>query len=132
MARSGFGTAINCIDGRVQLPVIGWIRRVLALEYVDLVTEPGPDKVLALGPAGEKQAVRRKVELSVGRHASTVVAIAAHHDCLANPEMEDVHRQLLRQAVDVVLDWDLGVKVVALWVNERWQVDVVVTRSRVR
>jgi Putative carbonic anhydrase len=41
MARSGFGTAINCIDGRVQLPVIGWIRGVLALEYVDLVTELG-------------------------------------------------------------------------------------------
>lgn len=130
MARSGFGTAINCIDGRVQLPVIGWTREVLALEYVDLITETGPDRVLALGPAHAAQAVRRKVELSVGRHASTAVAIAAHHDCLANPETEDVHRQLLRQAVDVVLGWDLGVKVVALWVNERWQVDVVVTRSR--
>ncbi len=129
MPRATFGTAINCIDGRVQLPVIDWMRQVLAVEYVDLITEPGPDGLLAHQPDRADQLVRPRVLLSLTRHASPVLAITAHHDCLANPVSEGEHGEQLRQAVGVLVAWNLGVKVLALWVNEHWQIEVVQTRS---
>ena len=46
-----FGTAISCIDGRVQQPVSDWLKLYCHVRWVDLVTEPGPDRLLAAGPA---------------------------------------------------------------------------------
>lgn len=44
-----FGTALNCIDGRTQIPIINWMKENFGLDYVDLITEPGMDKVLSQG-----------------------------------------------------------------------------------
>lgn len=40
-------TCLNCIDGRAQLPVIQWITLNYQVDYVDMVTEPGMDGILA-------------------------------------------------------------------------------------
>ena len=45
-----FATAINCMDGRTQLPTINWAMKELNVDYVDSITEAGPDKILAEGP----------------------------------------------------------------------------------
>jgi hypothetical protein len=45
--RKTFATAINCIDGRTQIPLIEFIKRNYAIDYIDLITEPGPNKILA-------------------------------------------------------------------------------------
>ncbi len=44
-----FGTVLNCIDGRVQIPVTNWLKENFDVDYVDLITEPGIDKVLSEG-----------------------------------------------------------------------------------
>jgi hypothetical protein len=129
VAQTTFGTAINCIDGRAQLPVIAWVREMVSLDYVDMITEPGADGLLALRPAAAEQLVRPKVTLSLERHASPIVVIAAHYDCLGNPVTEAEHREHLKRAIDLLQSWHLGVKIMALWVNETGQVDVVLTRG---
>jgi hypothetical protein len=129
MARARFGTAINCIDGRVQVPVIEWMRRFMSVDYVDLVTQPGPDGLFARSTEDAEQLIRSRVELSVRGHGSPVVAVTGHFDCLANPVSDDEHRQQLLQAMKVLQGWNLGVQVLALWVTEQWQVEVVQTRS---
>jgi hypothetical protein len=53
------------------------------------------------------------------------VAVVGHHDCAANPVSEAQHRQNIGQAVATVKSWDLPVKVIGLWVNSDWQVEVV-------
>ena len=71
MAHGTFVTAINCMDGRVQLPVMECMKRRYGVEYVDCVTEPGPIKIL-----DEKQeeatvaSIRRRVDISVTKHGS--------------------------------------------------------------
>ena len=47
MARANFGTAISCIDGSVHVPLINWMRDMLSVKYVDLVTYPGADGLIA-------------------------------------------------------------------------------------
>jgi len=123
MERKGFATAVNCIDGRVQIPVIQWTRDHFAVEWVDLITEPGADKVVAEGLPGRIDAIKQKVSLSVTRHDSHVVAIAGHHDCLANPVTEKEHHEYIKQSVQRIASWSLPIRVVGLWVNERWEVE---------
>jgi hypothetical protein len=126
---ASFGTAINCIDGRVQLPVINWMREFLALDYVDLVTQPGADALLAEDAELAGKLVLPRVQVSVSKHMSPVVAVVGHFGCAANPVEDSVHRAQLERAVATVKEWQLGVKVMALWVNGDWRVDVVKTRA---
>ena len=50
MTKETFATAINCMDGRTQEPIISWAKKAFEVDYVDAITEPGPDKILAEGP----------------------------------------------------------------------------------
>ena len=125
MRRSGFATAVACIDGRIQTPVAEWMKNYLAVEWVDMITEPGADRVMAMGPLGALDAIKNKVRLSIKVHQSQGVGIAAHHDCLANPVSPKEHLSYVEQAVARMASWGLHVRVVGLWVNERWEVEVV-------
>ena len=121
----GFATAINCIDGRVQEPVAAWVKAHLNVRYVDTVTEPGADKALSEGPAEVAESIRRKVGISVSAHHSGAVAVVGHHDCAANPAPKEEHLRQIQAAVAVIAAWGLPVRVIGLWVDERWQVEAV-------
>ena len=119
-----FATAINCIDGRAQISVIERIKGRFGVEYVDMITEPGADGVMASGSQATIDAIKQKVRLSVEKHQSRLVAVVAHHDCLANPVSREQHLEHLKQAVERVRSWGLEVRVVALWVNEWWRAEI--------
>ena len=42
-----FCTAVNCIDGRVQEPVSSYLRNHFKVEFVDSITEAGPNLILS-------------------------------------------------------------------------------------
>jgi hypothetical protein len=113
VARTNFGTALSCIDGRVHLPTISWMRDVLSVDYVDLVTYPGVDGFLALAGERATQLLKWAVEISVQRHASPVVALVGHYDCAANPGSAEAHREQLLSGLRVLQGWNLGVKLMA-------------------
>jgi hypothetical protein len=125
MATEKFVTAINCIDGRAHYPVRIWLKDSFDAEFVDRITEPGADKLLASGPADVIEAIKQKVLISVNAHNSETVAIVGHHDCAANPVSEAQHRQDIGEAMATAQSWDLPVQVIGLWVNSEWQVEVV-------
>ena len=112
-----FGTALNCIDGRTQIPVTNWLKQNFKVDYVDLITEPGMDKVLSQGHWAEILRLRDNVIISITAHNSHVVAVAGHYDCAANPVSDYKHFQDIVASVDVVKSWRLPVRVVGLWVD---------------
>jgi len=117
-----FGTAINCIDGRVQQPVIDFIKSRFKVDFVDMVTEPGPDKLLSENSApADVESVKERVELSVTKHMSRIVVIAGHHDCAANQVGEEEHKRQIARAVENVRAWGLEAEVRGLWVDENWK-----------
>jgi len=120
-----FATAINCIDGRTQHPVEEWLKSHYQADFVDMITEPGPDKTLCLGAKEALQEIRHKVEVSVNAHNSHVVAAACHYDCAGNPVSAEEHKDEIKRAVDIIKSWKLPVEVIALWVNQEWEVEVV-------
>src|SRR5690242_11949416 len=102
MAGTRFGTAVSCIDGRVHVPVINWMRDVLALDFVDLVTYPGADGFVAREAERAASVLRPSIEISIGRHGSPVLALVGHHECAANPGTADEHREQLLQGLRVL------------------------------
>ena len=123
-ATARFGTVLNCIDGRVQDPVARWLRERYYLDYVDVITEPGADKVLAAG-GPESERLRESVRISLERHHASVIAVVGHHECAASPGSKEAHLAQIRQALHVVRLWGFAATVQGLWVNERWEVEEV-------
>lgn len=120
-----FGTALNCIDGRTQIPIIKWFQENFNVDYVDLITEPGMDKVLSQGHWAEIVRLREKTILSIEAHNSNVVAVVGHYDCAANPVSDIKHFKDIAASTYIVESWGLPVKVVGLWVDEFWNVYVI-------
>jgi hypothetical protein len=119
-----FATVVNCIDGRAQSPVSNWIKINCQASFVDTITTPGPDKLLSSGPHSKVDHVRDAVAVSVNAHKSGAVVVAGHFDCAANPVSDNEHKRQIHDAVEVVRSWGLPVRIVGLWVNEWWQVEV--------
>ncbi len=117
-----FATAINCMDGRVQLPVINWLMENLSVDYVDMITEPGPDKILAEGTAAAQDSIKARVLISVNKHGSDTILVAAHDDCAGNPVSRAEHEMQVRQSVIKIRSWNLPVKrIFGAWIDEKWK-----------
>ncbi len=125
MADITFGTAINCIDGRVQAPVTEWVRARFGVQYVDTVTAPGPDGVLTRGTPEANKLIRDYVRVSQESHQSGVLAVAGHFGCAGYPVSPEEHIAAIRAAAEIVASWGLPMRVMGLWVNEGGQIEVV-------
>jgi hypothetical protein len=110
------------MDGRVQLPVLHWIRRKHHIDYIDVITEPGMDGVLATQD-NIKEFLRR-IRISIEINNSVRIFIVGHHDCRGNPVDKKAHRKNILKAVKRLKSHWPGLDIIGLWVNNLWQVEV--------
>jgi len=125
MSEPIYGTAINCMDGRVHLPLLDWMKATYGVDYVDLITEPGPDKLLSSGSPEALASVRDKAQFLITVRGSKILVVAGHHDCKGNPVSREYHKEQIRKGVAVVRSWGLPATIVGVWINQDWQVEVV-------
>jgi hypothetical protein len=123
MAR--FGTAINCMDGRVQAPVAYWLKVNFGVRYVDAITEAGPVKSISEGAEGIIESIQTRLYLSLRAHCSEVVAVIGHQDCAANPAGREQQHKQIQESVEIVRSWQVAVPVIGLYVNDLGQVEKV-------
>ncbi len=117
-----FATAINCMDGRTQIPVIDYVRRTFDVWYVDMITEPGPVKILSeITESPQVQSIRRRLEISTEKHGSKSVTIVAHHDCAGNPVDAETQVRQLAQSITKIRSWGFDAEIIGLWVDENWK-----------
>jgi hypothetical protein len=124
MPAARFATAVTCIDGRVHEPLAAWVRDRFRVDFVDLVTEPGADRVCAHAGEDRVAAVLERVAVSANAHASRTLVVAGHADCAANPVDDAQHRDDIRRAVLRLrgkADW---VDVVGAWIDEQGVLEV--------
>jgi len=112
---------LNCIDGRVQIPVLQWIKEHHAVDHVDLITEPGIDGLVADhdNPLIE---IKRKVSLSIKANNASQLFVVGHHDCKANPVSDDIHRKQISVAVERLTSDFPDLDIMGLWVDSQWHV----------
>ena len=80
-----FGTAINCIDGRTQEPVIDFMKQKYGIDGVDMVTFPGVDGIISSSRNSDVTAlIRNAVSISIEKHGSQIIAVIGHFD-FSNP-----------------------------------------------
>ena len=123
MSANQFATAINCMDGRVQIPVFEYIKTIYGVNFVDMITEPGPIRTLSKNR--EKaiiESIKRRVEISIAKHNSKIVALVGHHDCAGNPVEQDTQVKQLRMAIKVVDSWKFNAQIIGLWVDKNLEV----------
>ncbi|MCY6356274.1 carbonic anhydrase [Clostridium sp. ZS2-4] len=118
-----FAAAINCMDGRVQVPVIKYIKKKYEVEYIDMITEPGPNKILAENKDCKTiESIKERVKISMDKHDSELIAIVGHYDCAGNPVDEKQQIEDIKLAVKNLETWKLDAKIIGLYVNEDWKV----------
>ena len=121
-----FGTAINCIDGRTQEPVIDFMKQKYGIDGVDMVTFPGVDGVVSsLGNFNTITLIRNAVSISIEKHGSRIIAVVGHFDCAGNPGNKEHHYAHIGKAVQQVSSWKFDVEIVGLYVNDKWQIEEV-------
>lgn len=112
-----FTTCLNCMDGRAQLPAINWIIDNYAVKYVDMITEPGMDDLLAQRPLNELSNILGKIDTSIRVHGTEEIFVVAHHDCIANPVDQRTHRELVMKAVDRLKELKPDMKIIGVWID---------------
>ena len=118
-----FATSINCIDGRIQIPISNWIKQKYFVDYVDVISHPGSDKVI-----GEKiiegiTEIKSKVLVSINAHNSKLIVISGHHDCAGNPVSKEMHMTQIKKSINLIKSWDYPVTVIGIWVNDKWEIE---------
>ncbi len=118
-----FCTAVNCMDGRVQLPVIAHLKERFAADYVDMITEAGPIGILSSQPdSPASRSIFDRIDVSVRAHKSKHIAVVGHHGCAGNPVSEARQREQLRTCLDRLARRYPQLECVGLWVDETWSV----------
>ncbi|MGO1653135.1 carbonic anhydrase [Senegalia sp. (in: firmicutes)] len=121
-----FVTSINCMDGRTQEPIIKYLKNQYSADYVDMVTEAGPNKILAENEETTIiEPIKSRVEVSTGKHYSNLIAIVGHYDCGGNLANEYTQKEQIKASVLNVKSWNEDVEVIGLWVDENWKVNKV-------
>ncbi len=119
-----FATAINCMDGRVQVPVIEYIKANYSVEYVDMITEPGPVKILADNTDENLlKSIDVRIDISVNKHKSKRIFVVGHYDCAGNPTGKENQLVHIKKSVENLRQKYPEVEIVGLWVNENWSVE---------
>ncbi|MFA5059959.1 MAG: carbonic anhydrase [Candidatus Omnitrophota bacterium] len=115
-------TCLNCMDGRVQFPVLNWIKQNYNVDFVDVITEAGMDCVLS--NQEDVSEILRSIRISVDANKSTRFFVVGHYDCRGNPVEEAIHRQQINNAVNRLKSYWPNHEIIGLWVNKNWQVEL--------
>ena len=127
-----FATALNCMDGRVQLPVNEAVCSIFGVSYVDTITEAGIVRLLSdeIDSPQAKSALQR-VQISLDKHGSRAIALAAHQDCAGNPCSDRTQQEQLRRAVAFLKGQFAVCTIVGLWIGNDWVARVAVPHPSV-
>lgn len=122
MAEGKFATSVSCMDGRIQIPLAKWIKENHSIDFVDAITEPGVDRMVAENL--DLESIKTKVGISINAHKSELIVVSGHYDCAGNPVSDEEHISQIRKGVEVISSWGLNVKVVGIWVDDSWNVNI--------
>lgn len=120
-----FGTVINCIDGRVQYPVLDYLKKNFEIDFFDSANEAGPLKILTERTDKCRLiSLKEQIKTSLEVHGSKFIAVVGHHDCAGNPSEREVQEKQIDESL-TYLSRAFGNEVLylGLYVNEKWEVE---------
>ena len=119
-----FATSIHCMDGRIQEPIIKYLKENYNVTYVDTITEAGPCKIFA-----EKKdkilvnSIIKRSEISIKKHGSKLIAVSGHYDCAGNPCNEEIQKNQVKDSIAHLKSKYSDIKIIGLWVDKKWKIN---------
>jgi len=112
-------TVINCLDGRIQLPVIHYLQKRFNAEYVDSITEAGPNLILSNQKSELLiQSILKRLKISVEEHKAVGIAIAGHHNCYGNPASREDQTAHTQNAIQFLRKQYPKIEIIGLWIDK--------------
>jgi len=120
-----FGTLINCTDGRVQYPVMDYLKEKYDFDFFDAANEAGPLRTLTKkSDKCRLITLKEQIRTSLEDHGSKFIVLVGHHDCNDNPGDRAFHEKQLDESLDYLQrSFGTGITYVGLYVNEHWDVE---------
>ena len=119
-----FCTSIHCMDGRIQEPIIRYLKNHYAMTYVDTITDPGPCKILAENKDKRSvNSIMEMVKISTNKHSSKLIAVSGHYDCAGNPVDEEIQKKQIRESVKYLKNIYPGIEIIGLWIDSEWKIN---------
>ncbi len=99
-----FFTAVGCMDGRVQEPVLFFGQKKFNAKYADTITEAGLVGLLAKDNIDQAllDSIRKKVFISLEKHHSKGVIVHGHQECAGNSVGDEQHRKDTLRAAEII------------------------------
>ena len=120
-----FGTVINCTDGRVQYPVMDYLKKQYEFDFFDSANEAGPLRTLTKNSDKCRLiTLKEQIRTSLEEHDSMLIALVGHHDCTDNPGDRAFQENQMDEALDYLQrSFGTSITYVGLYVNELWEVE---------
>ena len=111
------------MDGRIQEPIIKYLKENYGIIYVDTITEPGPCKIVAENENKiSVNSIMERVSVSVTKHGSKLIAISGHYDCAGNPCDEDLQKKQVKESIKHLKNNFPEIKIIGLWIDNEWKI----------
>lgn len=118
-----FCTAVTCMDGRIQLPIIKYLQKRFNAEYVDIISEAAANLVLSQKKENNLiESIMERVRISVEVHKSVSIAVVGHYDCAKNPTTEEIQYKHTKDSINFIREKYNQLEIIGLWVDENWKV----------
>ena len=126
--KNEFVTAINCMDGRVQVPVNRYLKTKYDARFVDIISEAGPISYILDLDNDILKNMYKKVNISIKIHKSNVLALCAHTDCagVALGMTDAAQINTIKTAVIRMRKEFKDIEIIGLFVNNEWEVEEVI------
>ena len=112
------GTLVNCIDGTVQLPAIEYAKKIWNVEWVDVITDAAPERILSEAKGLEKaDHIHDNIEASLCNQIKKRLAIVSHSDCDINTASDWKKIKMLRRAIEHLKSKHTDAEVMGIWIN---------------
>ena len=112
------------MDGRIQVPIIEFLKSSYNVTFVDTITEPGPCRIIAENKDIKAiNSILQRVKISIDIHKSNLIAISGHFDCAGNPCEADVQKGQTKKSVEYFKNLYPNTEIIGLWVDENWKVN---------
>lgn len=116
-----FAASIQCIDGRIHDAIFSYIRGNYDIKYIDIISEPGIDGILADENITHIDSIIRKVQVCVDVHQVKEVFLSAHYNCLANPGTKEEHLVQMNKSLEKLKAIFPDLNFHKIWIDENWE-----------
>jgi len=116
---------VNCTDGRVQYPVMDYLKKKYDFDFFDSANEEGPLRTLTKNSDKCRLiTLKEQIRTSLEEHDSKFIALVGHHDCKDNPGDRTFQENQMDEALDYLQrSFGNAITYVGLYVNEDWEVE---------